>query len=290
VNAVLGYAVTLPPSWRVSECLSRIEVRDPSFLGQDVFTWRTVAEEQDLGVSGGTGATGAFAWVVHLDAQISAQTPMEFATLRAGGNGGQVQTTTIDGKPAARLIGVADESLGYYVASSGRMYGISVIPGVDPRPPQLPSATFEAIARSLTFMTPSPRPTPTTAPLVSPAVEAIVDSVMAAFAASDADRLRDLMTPKCWFNSGFFQSEGVAMSRDKMAAQLRGSFGQGLRVTVEPRPIRTEPPMPGSFWIWSTWSAYGTPPRASPQSDVQLVFDQIDGRWYWVGALFNAQR
>jgi hypothetical protein len=73
VNAVLGYALTLPPPWRVSDCLSRIELRDPVFLGHDVLTWHTVVEEQDLGVSGGAGASGAFAWVVMIDAQNSAQ-------------------------------------------------------------------------------------------------------------------------------------------------------------------------------------------------------------------------
>ena len=288
VNAALGYAVTLPPSWRVSDCLSRIDVQDPVYLGDDVLTWRSGVDEQDLGVHGGTGGTGAFAWVVEVEAQTSSQTPIQFATARAGGNGGQVQTTTIDGKPAARVFGSADESLGYYVASSGRMYGITVVPGADPRPPQLPNATFDAIARSMTFVTPAPRPTPTPAPVVAAVVENMVDMVAAAFAASDADRLRDLMTPKCWFNSGYYQSEGGATSRDKMAAQLRTSFSQGLKVTVEPRPIRRDPPMPGSFWVWSTWSAYGTP--STPQSNVQLVFDQIDGRWYWVGALFNAAR
>jgi hypothetical protein len=71
---------------------------------------------------------------------------------------------------------------------------------------------------------------------------------------------------------------------------LRASFAQGLKVTVEPRPIKPDPPMPGSFWVWSTWSAYGTPPRTAAPSNVQLVFDQIDGRWYWIGALFNAVR
>ncbi len=290
VNSVLGYAVTLPPSWRVSDCLSRIELQDPVFLGHDVLTWHTVAEEQDLGVHGGTGATGAFAWVVVVETETSSLTAVEFATARAGGNGGFVQATTIDGKPAARSFDPAGNSLGYYVANAGRMYGTTLTPGIDPRPPQVANATFDAIARSMTFVTPTAWPTPTPAPVVTAAVEAVADAVAAAFAASDADRLRDLMTPRCWFNSGYYQSEGVAMSRDKMAVGLRASFAQGLRVTVEPRPIRTGPPMPGSFWIWSTWSAYGTPPQVSPQSNVQLVFDQIDGRWYWVGALFNATR
>lgn len=290
LNPVLGYAVTLPAPWRVSDCLSLIETRDPVFLGQDVLTWHTVAEEQDLGVSSGIGATGAFAWVILIAVQTSSQTAAEYATSRSGGIGGQVVQMTIDGRPAARLIDAASNALAYYVVNAGRVYDIKLIQGVEPRPPLVTDATFDAIARSTTLVTPAARPTPTAAPVVTPAVEALADAVAAAFAASDADQLRDLMTPKCWFNSGYNGSEGSAASRDKVAASLRTSFAQGLKVTVEPRPIKTGPPMPGSFWIWSTWSAYGTPPRTSPQSNVQLVFDQIDGRWYWVGALFNATR
>lgn len=285
VNAVLGYAVTLPPSWRVSECLSRIS-EDPAYVGHDVLTWRTVGDEQDLGVLGGTGPTGAFSWVVMIEAQVTSQAVMEFATARAS----RVEAVTIDGKLAARAFDTAGNSLGYYVAGAGRMYSVTLVPGSDSRPPQLTNATFDAIARSVTLVTPAARPTPTPAPVVTPAVEALADAVAAAFAASDADRLRDLIAPRCWFNAGYWQSEGTATSRDKFAASLRASFLQGLKVTVEPRPIRTAPLMPGSFWVWSTWSAYGLPPRVSPPSNVQMVFDQIDGRWYWVGALFNAER
>lgn len=289
-NPVLGYAVTFPPPWRVSDCISQLEPREPVYLGFDLLTWRTVAEDQDLGVPGGTGPSGAFSWVVMIEVQNSSQTATEFATARAGGNGGQLQTTTIDSKPAARTFDTAGDSLGYYAANAGRMYSITLVPGIDARPPQLSNATFDAIARSVSFRTPAARPTPTPAPVVTPGVEAAADAVAAAFAASDPGRLRDLITPRCWFNSGYNGSEGSSASRDKMVAGLRASFAQGLRVTVEPRPIMTAPPMPGSFWIWATWSAYGTPPRVAPQSNVQLVFDQIDGRWYWVGALFNATR
>lgn len=289
VNAVLGYAVTPPPSWRVSECLSRIS-EDPAYVGHDVLTWRTAADEQDLGVSGGTGPTGAFSWVVMIEAQMTTQTAMEFATARAGGTGGRLEPATLDGKAAARAFDDAGNSLGYYVASAGRVYSVTLVPGQDPRPPQLTTATFDAIARSVTLVTPVARPAPSPAPVIGPAVEALADAVAAAFAASDADRLRDLITPKCWFNSGYWQSEGTATSRDTFVASLRIAFGQRLKVTVEPRPIRTAPLMPGSFWVWSTWSEYGLPPRVSPKSNVQLAFDQIDGRWYWVSALFNAER
>jgi len=286
-NAVLGYTAALPPPWRVSACLSRIEnTTEQTYLGQDVLTWHSVAEEQDLGVSGGTGQTGAFAWVITVEVQVSGQTAADFATARAGGSGGRSDPDTIGGRPAARVADGSGNAIAYYVANGGRMYSIQTVPTGDPRPAQLSPATFDAIAHSVSFTTPTARPTPTTEPVPTAAVEAVADAVAAAFAASDADRLHDLMTPVCWFNSGVNQSEGSAASRDKLAAGLRTSFSQGLKVTVEPRPIMTKPPMPGSFWVWSTWSAYGT----TPKSNVQLVFDQIDGRWYWIGALFNATR
>ena len=288
-NAVLGYAATLPPSWRVSECLSSLS-QDSMFVGADVLTWRTAAEELDLGVSGGTGPTGAFSWVVMVEAQITSQTAMEFATSRVGGTGGRLEPATLDGRPAVRAFDASGNSLGYYVASAGRVYSVTLVPGSDVRPPQMTTATFDAIARSVTLVTPAARPTPSAAPVMSPAVEALADAVTAAFAASDADRLRDLITPRCWFSAGYWQSEGTSTSRDKFAAGLRTAFAQGLKVTVEPRPIRSDPFMRGSFWVWSTWSAYGSPPRVTPPSNVQIVFDQIDGRWYWVSSLFNADR
>lgn len=290
-NAVLGYTATLPPPWRVSACLSRLEnTTEQTYLGQDVLTWHSVAEEQDLGVSGGTGPTGAFAWVITIQVQVSAQSASDFAMARAGGSGGKNDPDTIGSRPAARVADGSGNAIAYYVANGGRMYSIELTPSGDPRPAQLLPATFDAIAHAVSFMTPTARPTPTADPVPTAEVESLADAVAAAFAASDADRLHDLMTPVCWFNSGFNQSEGSAASRDKVAAGLRTSFSQGLKVTVEPRPIMTKPPMPGSFWIWSTWSEYGVPPRTTPKSNVQLVFDQIDGRWYWIGALFNATR
>jgi len=284
VNPILGFTVTLPAPWRVSECVSRVELHDPVRLGQDGFTWRSTTEEQDLGVSGGTGFTGAYAWIVLIEAEVSSQT----AAARPGA--GQGVATTIDGKPAIQLNDGAGKAQTFYVANAGRMYTITLTPGFDARPSIVTDETFNAIARSITFVTPAPRPTPTPAPALVPGIEVVADAVAAAFAASDADRLRDLMPPRCWFNYGYYQSEGGAVGRDKFAAGLKTLFAQGLKVTVEPRPIKPDPPVAGSFWIWSTWSGYGTPPQTTPQSNVQLALGQIDGRWYWVGALYNAAR
>ena len=290
VNEVLGFAVTLPLSWRVSDCLSRA-TREGSFLGQDVLTWRTAAEEHDLGAGGDTGGSGALTWVITISAEVSAKTPAEYATTRGASILDKIDTTSIDDRPAVRVVATFGPALTYYVvADAGRMYSISLsAASFEPRPPLATDAAVDSIARSITFVTPTARPTPTLAPARSPAVESLVDAVTAAFAASDADRLRELMPPTCWFFSAGYQSSGTSVSREKYAEGLRTSFSKGLKVTVESRPIKTDAPfVKGPFWVWSSWSAYGTAPT-TPQNTVQLVFDQIDGRWYWIGALFNAE-
>lgn len=282
--------MTVPAPWRVSECLSGLS-REGTYLGQDVLTWRTAAEEHDLGGGGDTGGSGAFTWVITIAAQISSQSEAEFAAAVGGSVGDKVETTTIDGRPAIRKADGLTGRVTYYVANEGRVYSIGLSIGFDPNAPSPPStteATFDAVARSLTFVTPTARPTPSPAPQLSPAVAAVIDAVAAAFATSDADKLRELMPPKCWFMSAGYASSGVVLSREKMADQLRASFALGRRVTVESRPINTDAPyVRGPFWVWSTWSAYNAP-SFNPESVTQLVFDQIDGRWYWTGALFNA--
>jgi len=287
-NPVLGYSATLPPSWRVSDCLSGL-TREGTYLGQDVLTLRTVAEEHDLGGGGDTGGTGALTWVITISAETSSKTPSEYMAGIGGGIGDRVESTTIDGRSAIRQD--SGGRITFFVANAGRVYAIGLTVGHDPSEPQpnlATPATLYAIAHSVTFVTPTARPTRTPTPLLTPAIETVVDAVAAAFAASDADRLRELMPATCWFTSAGYRSSGVMLSREKMADLLRSSFAQGRKVTVESRPIKTDAPfVHGAFWVWSTWSAYGSAPF-TPESVTQLVFDQIEGRWYWTGGRFNA--
>lgn len=134
VNPVLGYTVMLSPPWRVSECLSTFWPGDPRFIGHDGITWRSSTEEQSLGASGGTGFTGAYAWIILIEAEVSSQTAAEYGTARTGAIGGQLQMTTIDGKPAARLNDGAGDAQAYYVGNAGRMYAITLTQGFDTRP------------------------------------------------------------------------------------------------------------------------------------------------------------
>jgi len=288
VNDVLGLAATLPSPWRVSDCLSGL-TREGTYLGQDVLTWRSAAEEHDLGGGADAGTSGALNWVIDIAAEISSQAPTEYASARGGSTGDKVEATSIDGRSAVRVIGGFGTSI--YVSNAGRMYTLSLRTNSEPGPRTTDATlTFDSIARSVIFVAPTARPTPTPTPTLSPAVETLVDAVAAAFAASDSDRLRDLMPPKCWFSSAGYPGGSTLISREKMAEILRSAFAQGLKVKVENRPVQTTGAViKAPFWVWSTWSAYGTAPF-TPASTVQLRFDQIDGRWYWIGALFNAPR
>jgi hypothetical protein len=287
VNDVLGFAVTLPSPWRVSDCLSGVR-RDGTWVGQDVFTWRTISEERDLGGAADVGGSGALNWIITVAAEVSSQPPADYAKNRGGSVGDKVDATTIDGRPATRVIGGFGGTW-IYVANAGRVYTLTFSTNSEPGPKTTDvTLTFDAIARSFAFVTPSARPTPSTAPALTPAVETLVDAIAAAFAASDADRIRDLMPPTCWVQTGSYRSSPEQVSREKFAERLRTAFAQGLKVTVESRPIRTAAPFSlGPFWVWSTWSAHGpTPPPV--KNSVLLGFAQRDGRWYWTSALHYA--
>lgn len=287
VNDVLGFAVTLPPPWRVSGCLSGV-TREGTWVGQDVFTWRTIAEEHDLGGAADAGGSGAMNWIITIAAELSTLAPPEYARNRGGSVGDKIDMMTIDGRPATRVSGGFGGTW-IYVANAGRMYTLTFSTNYEPGPKTTDvTLTFDSITRSFAFVTPSARPTPSTTPTLTPAVATLVDAIAAAFAASDADRIRDLMPPTCWVQTGSYQSSPEQASREKITERLRTAFAQGLKVTVESRPIRTAAPFVGSpFWVWSTWSPYGpTPP---PVKDIVLLgFDQRDGRWYWTKALHYA--
>ena len=285
VNSALGFAVTLPPSWRVSDCLSGLS-REGSYLGQDVLTWRTAAEEHDLGAGADTVGTGALTWVVSISVDTSQKTATDYASSHGVSITDKTDATTIDGQPAIRVVDTFGRALSYFVANAGRMYVLSLsAASFEPRPPLATDMILDSIARSMTFVTPIARPAPTPVATLSPDIQSLVDAVAGAFAASDADRLRELMPPTCWFSVGYYQSSGSAVSRERYTEGLRAAFSKGLTVSVESRPINAAAPiLRGPFWVWSTWSAYGD----VKEDSVQLVFDQREGRWYWTGALVHA--
>jgi hypothetical protein len=288
-NVHLGYRVTLPEPWRRSECLSALTRENPMVLGHDLFTVLSEPAEYES-PPGATQPGGAWQWgtVVELNRNPDRVSSMDWIRQgRAGETLDQrVEAATVAGLPAAKLTNGARYPLAYYVAVADRMYVIAYTGGDEPKPAGSSPESFEAIVGSFAPFDPRPIPAPTPVPSQPPeAAVQLADALAAAFARSDADALAPLIVPVCWFTSAYYQSEGVSTTRERLIAGFREEFSRGLQVSVEARPIRTDPPMRGTYWVWSTWRRPG-----QPDQNGQLVFSDLDGRWYWSGAFYNAPR
>jgi hypothetical protein len=288
-NVYLGYRVTLPEPWRRSVCLSTLARENPSLLGHDLFTVLSERQEYESPPSG-TNPGGAWQWATAVEANRNPDRLSGMEWIRQGRAGEspsqRVDAATVAGVPAAKLTDGARYPLAYFVGVADRMYVIAYTGGEGPKPPGSTTQSFEAIVRSFAPFDPRPLPAATSMPAQPPpAALQLADSLSAAFARADAEAFAPLIVPTCWFTHAYYQSEGVASTRERLIADLRENFAAGLQVAVEARPIRTNPPMQGTYWLWSTWRRAG-----QADQNVQLVLSELDGRWYWSGAFYNAPR
>jgi hypothetical protein len=103
-STVFGFAVDIPANWRKSDVLSTVIAGDPVFLGHEVFTSRTVSEEDTLLPQQLTAA----AWAT---------------SIHAGAREGQViDSLTFAGQSAVRITGGARFPVQYFISYKGVMY------------------------------------------------------------------------------------------------------------------------------------------------------------------------
>jgi hypothetical protein len=137
---VFGFAVDIPQNWRRSDVLSTVIPNDPIFLGHEVFTARTVADEEAK-LKGHEWMGPAWGWTVIVMAHNNPQqlTTAQWATsIYAGARAGQViDTIALGGQTATRITGGARFSVQYFISYKGLMYLIAynthreTIPTVD---------------------------------------------------------------------------------------------------------------------------------------------------------------
>ncbi len=136
-----GYAIDLPVGWRRSGLLSKTIVGDRLFLGHDVFTQRSVAEEAAL-ARPDVWLGPAWQWTVIVIAYNNAEglTPEAWANSRHAGFSvaQRIEAATFQGLRAVKVTDGAILSVSYYVARGQNMYLIGymkhaliTIPGVD---------------------------------------------------------------------------------------------------------------------------------------------------------------
>lgn len=124
-SSVFGFAVDVPDSWRRSEVLSTIIAGNPILLGHEVFTSRTVSEEQAL-LAHDEWMGPAWGWTVIVIAHNNPQqlTAAQWATsIHAGAREGQViENVTLAGQGAVRITGGARFPVQYFLNYKGVMY------------------------------------------------------------------------------------------------------------------------------------------------------------------------
>jgi hypothetical protein len=148
-SGTLGYSVQLPAGWRRSTVLSTLVNNGTRKVGHDVFTIRGTADEAAALDDPGPGAAWSYVAVVEQWRDPAAWTPLAWATdpLLAGWAKGQiVESTTIDGRPAAKVTNGPRFSVAYYVYDAGRMF----VAGYKVDAPQWrPSAASDADLRAI---------------------------------------------------------------------------------------------------------------------------------------------
>lgn len=149
VSQSLGYGVQLPGAWRRSSVLSTNVYNGTLKVGHEVFTVRSLADEDGVLGDPGPGAAWSYVAVVEQWRDPSGWSAMAWATdpLLAGWAKGQiVERTTLDGHDAAKVTNGPRFSVTYYVQDAGRMFVVGY--KVD-APDWKPAAATESDLRTI---------------------------------------------------------------------------------------------------------------------------------------------
>jgi hypothetical protein len=110
-----------------------------------------------------------------------------------------------------------------------------------------------------------------------------------AFEQKDMATLERLLGP-C-VSQGVVPGGGASEPRERFVAELRQQLAAGVAVTVDTSAIATDTRGPTYTYVWSKWNAFppgGGAPPSSPEPriyNVQLIFGQTQGGFYWSGTL-----
>lgn len=279
----LGFALTLPPPWRMAGCGNSDPGRDELPIAEQ-FTSAPVMEEH-VGHAGNANDRVD----VRLDGNPDGLTPTQFAQRRFRDS--PISPVTFAGRPAVEVrttsFGPGD-AIVYMFAEGDRMYSVSALPKTS-APPDI--QTMLAILRSFRLLSGVERqalPDPTPFPAAAPNAEALAVALKAALEQKDVGALERLLGP-C-VSQGVVPGGGASEPRERFVAELRQQFAAGVTVTVDASTVNMAP-LPHTSYVWSKWNAFPPGGGAPPQSpeprtyNVQLLMRQTQGGWYWTGTL-----
>ena len=269
VNAGLAYRVDLPVGWRRSAC--QTTRGDPKVPFVETFTTGTVEEET------GTDTGPATDVVIVRVEDAAGLTPLQWLSSgRVGTAAGQrFESTTFDGKDAARVVVIATNTpIAYVVPARGRMYILQRGQRTfDPSSATSANAlisSFHALTDAELagppFATPTPGPTRT--------AEDVASAIAKGFGQKDTTVLAAVASP-CLTHA--MENAGSTFTATARAlSDLRASFANGLVVTAQETPFTDQ--KPDSATIKGTWTDPGKPAK-----NVSFLIVHVGQTWYWDG-------
>jgi hypothetical protein len=287
-NATLAYAITLPAGYRPSSCASWVDART-DLIGVDLFTTLSDPEELELNVGDIPPAERASDFHVEVHRDTSGRSVVEWARAQPVNTGASVEAATIGGREAAKI--TSSDRIGavsFAIRANDRIFVLDT----DIRREGFDSAAFLApIAASFTAISAGPLPTPyPKAP--RDAAQELATALAKAFSERDAAgvaiRMRGctlgmyaVLEPPEPNNTCCILSRAISPFIEALRPALAGGT-----VTVVVDPVIRSSAQGGAerFFAVSRWTENGK------TRQIDLLFDERGGRWYWSGAIHHFQR
>jgi len=268
-NGGLGYRVQIPAGWRRSECLTtRGDQKVPYFE-----TFTTASVEEELGTD-----TGPASDVVTIRSEDAAglSALQWLSSGRIGTAVGQrFESTTFDGKDAARIVVIATGTpIAYVVPGRGRMYILQR--GQRVFEPNTATAA-NALINSFHILTDAELAGPPFA-TTAPAATRTAEDVASAIAKGFTDKDTTVLAGVAWFclTHGVENAGGSFASTPKTMSDLKAAFANGLAVTVQASPFSDQ--RADFAAIKGVWTDPGKPAKT-----VTFTIVKIGPTWYWDG-------
>jgi hypothetical protein len=289
VNRMLGYRIALPDGYRRSDCLSFV-LPEQELMGVDAFTLLSDREERALTTGDIPSREYASNFHILVQRNVERRSPVEWARDRPENAGATVVPATFAGGEAARVVsGDAIRAVSYVIRADDRIY---VLAGDISGGGAVPERTLTEVAAS--FRPVLAGPFPTAPPQATrEAARELGKALADAFVARNADALAGLIGPRCQIGvhstiASPQGTEGCCILNRAVAPfieALRERFARGeLTVMVGPEvQVRVEGGREALF-VTSNWMESGR------TRQIDLLFNERAGRWYWEGALHHYQR
>lgn len=267
-NALLGYRVTLPTTYRRSAM--KLFTGPTELLGRDSYTTLAAAQEREFCLTDSgdlpSPSSGAYLFI-EAYRNAARASAADWIRGRPESSLRTIEPAAVGGRDAVRLV-QQRQTMAYVIGANDRLYLIT--PALWPSQHRL-----DDVAARFTPLTPSafPAATPSEPPL--DAARALAQRLAQAFAANDADAVAALM-PSCKIGVGAVvggNPTGGALNRAVVlfVPALRERFVKGdLTVTIDPA-VQVRTPGGGSF-VRSEWR--------EPDRTVKIDLDlgELDGR------------